>query len=210
MHEPKLAATWLFGTASLAALAFGALTLAVKRGRTDRWDRRAKRQAHAVVGDGDGARLARLAAHGMTPVGKWWAYLPASLGVSLKLLRAGRSRAAFTIAGVAVGAALLPPVLERAVARRPPPPERGEPSEQSYPSGHALQTSAVALATGYVLWREQLGPRAAFAPLSAAPLLAGLSRLLLDRHWTSDLLGGYLAGVAWGATCAGSYELSRG
>jgi undecaprenyl-diphosphatase len=93
--------------------------------------------------------------------------------------------------------------------RRSPPPERHEPSKQSYPSGHALQTSAMALTTGYVLLREGLAPRWSLAPLGLASLAAGAGRLLLDRHWTSDVLGGYLAGVALGASCAGVYELQR-
>lgn len=209
MQDPKLAAKLLFGIAGVAALGFGALSAAVARGKTSRWDRRGKRRAHLLRGEGRRAELVRAAAKGSAPIGKWWAYLPGSLAVSLRLLRGGRAAGAFTVAGTAVGAALLPPLLERALSRRQPPAERGEPSEQSYPSGHALQTSAVALASSYVLWREQLGPRWTAAPLSAASLATSAGKLLLDRHWTSDVLGGYCAGVAWGAVCAGAYELAR-
>ncbi|RYZ02351.1 MAG: phosphatase PAP2 family protein [Myxococcales bacterium] len=209
MQDRSLAAKLLFGASGMAALAFGAFSLAVARGKTARWDRRAKRRSHDALGSGDGAHAVRSAARAATPLGKWWGYLPASLGVSLRLLRAGRGNAAFTIAGSALGAALLPPVLERVLPHRAPPPERGEPAVPSYPSGHALQTSAVALTTGYVLWREQLAPSMALVPLSAASVVAGLSRFVLDRHWTSDLVGGYLAGVAFGAACAGGYELAR-
>jgi membrane-associated phospholipid phosphatase len=60
-----------------------------------------------------------------------------------------------------------------------------------------------------VLLREGLWPRWSVAPLSFASLAAGAGRLLLDRHWTSDVVGGYFAGIAWGATCAGVYELRR-
>lgn len=210
MQDSRLAAKLLFGAAGLAAVAFGALSVAVARGKTARWDRRAKRRTHGALGSGDVANATRFAARAATPLGKWWGYVPASLAVSLRLLRAGRSTAAFTVAGSALGAALLPPALERALPHRSPPPKRGAPAVQSYPSGHALQTSAVALTTSYVLWREELVPSATFVPLSAASLVAGLSRFVLDRHWTSDLLGGYLAGVAFGAACAGGYELARG
>jgi membrane-associated phospholipid phosphatase len=41
-----------------------------------------------------------------------------------------------------------------------------------------------------------------------ASIAAGAGRLLLDRHWTSDVIGGYCAGIALGATGAGLYELS--
>jgi membrane-associated phospholipid phosphatase len=47
------------------------------------------------------------------------------------------------------------------------------------------------------------------APAGLASLAAGASRLLLNRHWTSDVIGGYCAGIALGATCAGMYELSQ-
>lgn len=40
-------------------------------------------------------------------------------------------------------------------------------------------------------------------------LATGLSRLILDRHWASDVIGGYCAGIALGATRAGIYELSQ-
>ena len=55
--------------------------------------------------------------------------------------------------------------------------------------------------------REGLAPRWSLAPLGLLPLATGAGRLVLDRHWTSDVLGGYCAGVALGATCAGVYEL---
>jgi undecaprenyl-diphosphatase len=95
------------------------------------------------------------------------------------------------------------------LTRRLPPRERGEPWEQSYPSGHALETSALAVTSGYVLIREELATPWAGSPLSLASLASGLGRLWLDRHWTSDLLGGYCAGISFGATCAGIYELAR-
>jgi undecaprenyl-diphosphatase len=111
-----------------------------------------------------------------------------------------------TVAATATVAALLPKVLDRTLQRRLPPVERHDPSKQSYPSGHALQASAMALTTGYVLYREGVGPRWLGAPLGLAALGAGAGRLLLDRHWTSDVIGGYCAGVALGAAAAGLYE----
>jgi membrane-associated phospholipid phosphatase len=67
----------------------------------------------------------------------------------------------------------------------------------------------LALATGYVLEREGLARGWSVAPLGLAALAAGAGRLLLDRHWTTDVVGGYCVGIAFGATCAGVYELSR-
>jgi membrane-associated phospholipid phosphatase len=200
---------WLFGAAAISALGFGLVSLAVARGKTSRIDQRIKRRVHSLRVDSSYPKALRNAALSTTPLGKWWAYVPPSLVTAGRLLSQGKGAAASTVAGTAMLAALLPPLLDGFMRRRSPPPERHEPSKQSYPSGHALQTSAIALTTGYVLVREGLAPRWSVAPLGVASLAAGAGRLLLDRHWTSDVLGGYLAGVALGASCAGVYELRR-
>jgi undecaprenyl-diphosphatase len=208
LSQSKAASALLFGTAAVAALGFAALTRAVARGETKRWDRRAKRAVHAARARVGEQALSALA-HSTTPLGKWWSHVPAAFATALKLREDGRRAAALAIAGTSVAAALLPPVLDRAVKRRSPPPERHEPSKQSYPSGHALQSSAMALTVSYVMHREQLTPPSRLAALGPLSLATGLGRLLLDRHWASDVLGGYFAGVAIGATAAGLYELSR-
>ena len=208
MLDSKLAPKLLFATAAIAALGFGVLSVAVARGKTSRFDRRAKRRVHGLRVDSEYPQALRNAALGTTPLGKWWAYLPPALATARRLRRQGRTAGALSVAGVAVAAALLPPFLDRLLPRRSPPPERRAPAKQSYPSGHALQTSAVALTTSYVLMREGLAPRWSAAPWGLASLAAGAGRLLLDRHWTSDVVGGYFAGIALGATCAGLYELS--
>ncbi len=209
MLDSKLLSNWLFGAAALSALGFGLVSLAVARGKTSRFDNRAKRRVHGLRIDSSYPNALRKAALSTTPLGKWWAYVPPSLATARRLQRQGRTAAALTVAGTAVSAALLPWLLDRLMQRRSPPPERREPSKQSYPSGHALQTSAMAVTTSYVLLREGLAPRWSVAPLGLASLAAGAGRLLLDRHWTSDVVGGYFAGVALGATSAGLYELGR-
>lgn len=208
MASSNLRASLLFGVAGLASLGFGMVAAAVSRGKTTRMDRRAKRLVHQVRGAGARGSTLQRAALSTTPLGKWWAYVPPALSTAARLYQRGRRQAALTIAGTAVATALAPAVLERLVEHRFPPPERHEPSKQSFPSGHALQTSAMALGTTYVLSREgELAPVAAL-PATLGSLAAGAGRLLLDRHWLSDVIGGYLAGVALGATCAGFYELT--
>lgn len=209
MTQSKLDAGLLFGVATLAALGFAAVTRAVARGSFSRFDRRAKRALHAARGGGAPAQALTMASKASTPAGKWWAYVPPSFVTALKVQRQGRTAAAVTIAGTSVAAAVLPLILDRVVRRRRPPPERREPSKQSYPSGHALQTSAMALAVGYVMHRERLARPGWLVPLGPLSLLAGAGRLLLDRHWTSDVMGGYCAGIALGAASAGCYELAR-
>jgi len=209
MNQSKLDPGLLFGAAALATLGFAAVTRAVARGRFSSFDRRAKRALHATRESGAPARALTLASKASTPLGQWWGYVPPSLLTALKVQRNGRTAAALTIAGTSVAAALLPAILERLVSSRLPPRERRDPNKQSYPSGHALQTSAMAVAVGYVMRRERLGNPRWLLPLGPLSLLAGAGRLLLDRHWTSDVLGGYCAGIALGAASAGCYELAR-
>lgn len=208
MAQSKLS-NWCFGTAALAAAGFAFVTFAVARGKTTRLDKRVKRRVHVLRIDSSYPRALRKVALSTAPLGKWWAYVPPSLLTASRLQRRGRTAAAITVAGAAISAALLPSLLDRLLKQRSPLPERREPARQSYPSGHALQTSAMALTTSYVLLREGLAPRWSVAPLGLASLAVGAGRLLLDRHWTSDVVGGYFAGVALGATCAGVYELRR-
>jgi undecaprenyl-diphosphatase len=209
MQQIRLSPGLLFATAAVAAAGFVALTRAVAAGKTARWDRRAKRAVHAMREPAAATRALTAASHSTTPLGKWWGHVPAALFAARKLARDERHAAALTIAGTSLAAAVLPLVLDRVTSRRSPPPERHEPEKQSYPSGHALQSSAMALATGYVLHREQLAAPGWLASLGPLSLATGLARLILDRHWTSDVIAGYCAGIALGATSTGLYELSR-
>ena len=67
----------------------------------------------------------------------------------------------------------------------------------SFPSGHAANSTIVALALALLLVRD---PRHRLAALAAAALLAvlvGLSRVMLGVHWPSDVLAGWAFGLAW-------------
>lgn len=203
MVDSKVAAGWLFGVAAAAAAGFAAVSYRALRGKTSRLDRIAQTAVHEHRSE-----AARSAAKLSGPLGKWYTHLPAALSVGFRLERAGRRRGAIAVVASSIGAALLSRTLDRVLKHRLPPPERGEPWEQSYPSGHALET-ALAVTSGYVLIRERLATPWVGGPLSLASLASGLGRLLLDRHWTSDLVGGYCAGISYGAACAGVYELSR-
>lgn len=208
MNDARRNAAWLAATSGAATLAFAALTLAVARGRTSRWDRRAKTRIRSWGGEAESAESAALAS---APLGKWWSQVGASLTGATRLLFTGRRAAAGAIVGASVGASALSPLLERVVPlRRPPPehPEHDDPSKQSYPSGHALRTSATAVTTSYVLWREGSAPWAG-GPLAMLSFVVTGSKLILSRHWTTDVIGGYLAGLAWGSACASVYELAR-
>lgn len=202
MTGSRQAARVLFAAAGLSAVGFALVTMRVRAGKMSSFDRAAQRRFQKVEGG-----PARAAARVTTPVGKWYAHLPAALASGRLLQRRGKTRGALAVVAASAGAAVLSRLLERALAHRAPPPERGEPGVQSYPSGHALESSALALTGSYVLLREGLAQAWVTAPFGLTALSAGAGRLLLARHWTSDVLGGYCAGIAWGATCAALYEL---
>ncbi|EIM02079.1 phosphoesterase PA-phosphatase [Rhodanobacter thiooxydans] len=78
----------------------------------------------------------------------------------------------------------------------------------SFPSGHAFGSIVFYGMLAYVLLRL-LPPRFHRAVIAAAVLLVGvvgLSRVLLQVHYFSDVVAGYAAGAAWLVLCIGAAE----
>ncbi len=83
-------------------------------------------------------------------------------------------------------------------------------SSYSFPSGHATSSAAVCCTLAYVLWREGfVRGRAALALAVSVPLLVGVSRLYLNVHWTTDVLGGWCAGLLIAVLSAALYDRYR-
>jgi len=80
----------------------------------------------------------------------------------------------------------------------------------SFPSGHATASTAVLVTLAYVLAREGLlSHEVALLVGFFGPLLVGLSRIYLDVHWTTDVLGGWGLGLVVAALSAAAYEHMR-
>ncbi len=81
----------------------------------------------------------------------------------------------------------------------------------SFPSGHAMSATVVYGTVAYLLLRLQKHTWAKMMTLSGAIvliLLICLTRLYLGVHYPSDVLGGIIVGLAWGAFCMATLEAS--
>ncbi|MEP6989904.1 MAG: phosphatase PAP2 family protein [bacterium] len=77
----------------------------------------------------------------------------------------------------------------------------------AFPSAHATTSAAICCTLAYVFWREGLlRGRPAVIVAIGIPLLVGVSRLYLDAHWATDILGGWSAGVCIAAVSAALYN----
>ncbi len=135
----------------------------------------------------------------LTWLGSLWLLLPlAGFAVVLLWRRGGRERAMrFAISfGGAVGLAYLVKLL---VSRPRPQAENlliAVPADASFPSGHAMQITAFALAAVWAFAPH--GQRAGW--LGAALVLialVGVSRLYLQVHFPTDVLAGTAAAALW-------------
>lgn len=140
----------------------------------------------------------------LTRLGEGESLLVVGLGAAALLLAARRRREVRFLAAVGSGALALNALLKLAFHRgRPSAAELyliRTPSSYSFPSGHALASSAVLL--GLVVVVRVVGVRGVYlVPLTGmvAVLVLGIaaSRVYFGVHYPSDVLGGLLAGAGW-------------
>jgi undecaprenyl-diphosphatase len=134
--------------------------------------------------------------------------------LSAVLLRRSGRRGGAGLALVAFAGALAVSVSTQALVNRP----RAEavrtdttvkaPESASFPSGSALTAAAVygylALSSRFLLGRR--ARRAAVLACVVLTLLAGYAPLGLSENYLSDVLAGWVAGLAWATACAWAAE----
>lgn len=121
-----------------------------------------------------------------------------AVAAAILLWFAGPRLAAACIVATPFVANALFDVAKRSYAR-PRPRGLGGPVDSSYsfPSGHATASAAVCGTLAYVLWREGLvRGYVALALAIGIPLIVGASRVYLDVHWATDVIGGWCLGAA--------------
>jgi len=142
-------------------------------------------------------------------LGKEWAVLPVAAALAGKLWNDDRTAAAVTVAVAASGAVAASHIFDVALPKRSPPPGRRAPLTPSYPSGHALHSTAFLLTSAYVLSREKLVDSRRIGGLALVLSAAlGVDRLIHDRHWTTDVIAGWLAAVAIAGSATAGYEIA--
>ena len=192
----------LLATGAAAIVAFAAVARSVARRDTREQDHRLR---EAIVNNQ--GRVDRAFAKAVGPLGKEWLHAPVALMIALVLWRRGAGRRATLPLIASVSAELVNRVCEGTLHIRKPPPGKRERHKPSFPSGHALETAAMALTSSYVLAREGVVPVGRSAAAAVALVAAsGGGRVYLDRHWVSDAVGGYLLGISIAAVCAALYE----
>jgi len=199
--------------AAAAAAAFAGLAAAVARRETAPVDEKVRK---ATKADPDGAT--HEAAERMKYAGKWYTYIPAAAAASVAVLVAGGEERGTRSRRVGAGAVMLTgavatalnPAFDHLLPQPPAPPGHSSPNKPVFPSGHAFGPGAISLAAAYVLSREGITPPAlAFPAALAVPAVTAGGRMLVQKHWASDVLGGLLGGVALAAACLGAYEATR-
>jgi undecaprenyl-diphosphatase len=107
------------------------------------------------------------------------------------------------VAATAAGSLALTVVGKAVVGRvRPPLVDAVPPYElsASFPSGHSLNSVALAGVVAYLLVRRQHGRGARAVTVSLAAAFAftmGASRVYLGHHWLTDVLVAWALGLAW-------------
>ena len=180
-----------------AALLFGWLAYMVAYVPAERFDLAVRDTIHAWA-----SPQLTFAMRGFTTLGSEAFLVPVGLILVWLLVADGRRRAAALFVIAALGGEAWDEGLKLFFKRARPEAFFGipQPNTYSFPSGHSMASccfyGAVAM-IAIAQARSRFRPWAIGAAMASLVAMVGLSRIYLGVHYPTDVLGGYLAGVAW-------------
>jgi membrane-associated phospholipid phosphatase len=195
----------------LVAIPFGWLVSQVEgEGSLVRFDTSAARHLHAWVRD---APTTVPVLQAVTFLGSTvWIYM-IGIPAALFVWRRHHVRLAVFLAVTVVGGGVLNSVLKAVVDR--PRPSLVDPvavaDGRSFPSGHAM-TSTVVYGALLLVFLPVVARRLRPVVIGAAVVLVaaiGFTRLALGVHYISDVLGGFVLGLAWLAASTAAFSTWR-
>lgn len=192
-----------------AAAVFLALALAVTRGGTAGIDHMTMNAFAALRAPGTDAFFLTI-----TWLGSSYVLIPALSLIGLVLAARRLWADVILLAGIYAGASLSTWLLKLVFERERPQLHAAlaevARSDWSFPSGHATHAAAFALGLWLLAARNRMRrPALLCLALFTLVLLVSLSRLHLQVHWPSDVLGGWLVALFWAgaaAAAAGRYR----
>jgi len=195
--------------AALVAIAATAATLVGRGGALARHvDRPIRRRLPGIGGPARrGARLRSPATQLVAGIGDQWTTSIVAAAGALAAARRDPRRGLPVLAAAGLSAALhtaLKPLVRRP---RPLVARLTGKRTSSFPSGHALRGASVFGVLAHAAAREGMMPGAVAYPVAAALAVGtGSARVAQDRHWTTDLVGGWALGTAVAAACSAWYD----
>jgi len=192
----------------LCSYCFIELADEVKEGETqsvDEWILRSLRQADDPAVPIGPAWL-REAGLDLTSLGSPAVLLLMVIGViGLMLLQRQYRIIMLTVLATSTGS-LAAALLKYLIGRNRPTvvPHLREVTTPSFPSGHAMLSAIVYLTLGILLMQVVQGRAAKLYCLMGAMFLmflVGISRIYLGVHYPTDVLAGWVAGIAWALAC---------
>jgi undecaprenyl-diphosphatase len=129
-------------------------------------------------------------------------------GAAILLLRAGRRRVAVFVVVTSLGGGIIDSLVKLAVNRTRPVVDHPVATAfgKSFPSGHTMSATVVYGALLVACWPllSRGWRRLALGATIVLVMSIGSSRMLLGLHFLSDVVGGFLLGLAWlsGSTAA--------
>ncbi|GAA3634390.1 phosphatase PAP2 family protein [Microlunatus ginsengisoli] len=137
-----------------------------------------------------------------------------TISIALIMTVRWRSRTPFLLLAIGTaGSLLMTTVGKDLVGRsRPPQAQAVAPYETSpsFPSGHALNNTVVACLVAYLLLLHLASLLARIITVTLAVVwfvAIGLTRVFLGYHWLTDVMAGWLLGLAWTAMVITSHRI---